>query len=234
MVFSSHILILLFFVRTFAVQTVAISSESMEDNLLVGDHILVDVVHSRKGSNMLERLLLPPRRLRRGMVVAFIPPNRKDRFFVKRIVGLPGEEIEFRGSRVLVNGVMLQEDYLSSRTRNDERHGFPRYRVPSGHFFCLGDNRSASNDSRYWGPLPRENIIGIPWRVYWSFRSKPDTYSCAGFVQHLRRMADYLTGFLHKTRWSRTYRRIQPDPDQSIFTVRMNLETNTAMTNNEK
>lgn len=206
-----YLLLFLFFVRTFVCQTMAVSSASMKNNLMVGDHVLVNMVHSRNGRNAIERLLMPPRTLCRGMVVAFHPPGPGNRVFVKRIIGLPGEEIRIQGGQVRVNGIRLKETYLAA-SGSPGRTGNSIYcRVPEDHYYCLGDNRTVSNDSRFWGPLPRENIVGIPWRIYWSFQSRAETYDCSGFFASMQRFVSYVTGFLYKTRWQRTYRRIQPN-----------------------
>ncbi|MDY0297027.1 MAG: signal peptidase I [Acidobacteriota bacterium] len=208
-ILALHLLLLLFFCRTFVFQTLAVSSASMQDSLMVGDHVVVDMVRSRCGWNAIERIFLPTRPIIRGMIVVFHPPDSDERVFVKRVIGLPGDTIRMSAGRLNINGKPLRESYLACGIPQIAGNDDYACRVPPAHYFCLGDNRADSNDSRYWGFLPRRNIIGIPWRIYWSFRSTPETYACSGFAQHMQRFFDYVRGFLFRTRWKRTCRRVQ-------------------------
>lgn len=201
---------------------------------MVGDHVLVDMVFFRAGETAVERIFFPPRRLCRGDIISFHPPGSEDLVFIKRIIGLPGDSIRIRGGRVWVNNVLLNENYLNREIAAKPLYGSQLFSIPRDHVFCLGDNRSASNDSRYWGPLPIENIIGKPWRIYWSFDSNPANYAAAGLPQQMRRLFLYAAGFVGKTRWERTCRRIQPIDFQGIPAERINLKTSTAMTKREK
>lgn len=209
---AAHILVVIFFLRTFVIGMYTIPSESMKNNLLVGDHVLVDLVSHRQPRNGLERILFPDTKLRRGMVIAFHPPGSPNAVFVKRLVALPGDRVGIRNDHLILNGKFVREPYVLDHRDNDcDRVGvsIPEKRIPPNYLYCLGDNRLKSNDSRYWGVLPRKNIIGIPWRIIWSIRSEPGDYKASGFLDYMNRMATYAINFLFRTRWVRTTRRIQ-------------------------
>jgi signal peptidase I len=170
--------ILALFIRTFVVQAFKIPTGSMEPNLLVGDHLLVNKFVFAPAATGLERTLLPMRHIRRGDVVVFKYPEEPDRDFIKRVIGLPGETIEVRDRRVLVNGTAIEEPYahyLFPALSGGESVGFDarqRYgpvTVPEGHYFMMGDNRDNSQDSRYWGFLPQHYVKGRALMIYWSF-----------------------------------------------------------------
>ena len=109
----------------------------------------------------------------RGDIVVFETPDRAVRVcesgfsttFVKRLIGLPGDIWEERNGVVFINGRRLAEPYLDPAQRDTQ--SFPRRRIPAGHYFMMGDNRSASCDSRRWGPVPRDNLIGEVFAIYW-------------------------------------------------------------------
>lgn len=102
----------------------------------------------------------------RGDVIVFDPPNESDKPYIKRIIGLPGEEITFGDGRVFVDGELLAEDYINDRTRCGQRDTCDVV-VPEDSVYVLGDNRGNSSDSRVFGPVPIENIIGKAWLSYW-------------------------------------------------------------------
>jgi signal peptidase I len=114
----------------------------------------------------------------RGDVIVFNPPNGSDKPYIKRIIGLPGEEITFSDGHVDVNGQPLEEDYIQDRTRCG-RADTCDVVVPPGSVFVLGDHRSNSSDSRVFGPVPIENIVGKAWISYWPPQD-------VGFVPHER------------------------------------------------
>ncbi len=169
------------FLRTFVVQAFQIPSVSMEPSLLVGDRLFVDKLVYSPSFGALEQVLLAKRPVARGDVVVFKAPGDPARNFVKRVVALPGETVELRGRRVLVDGRPLEEPYA--------RFGAPEappdhpdfdlaweraledwgpQQVPREQLFVLGDNRERSNDSRSWGFLPRDRIEGQALMIYWS------------------------------------------------------------------
>jgi signal peptidase I len=183
------------FVITFIVQAFQIPSESMENTLLIGDYLLVD--KTRYGGGALWDAVMPYRNVRRGDIIVFHYPVNPAQHFVKRVLGVPGDRIKLVNKQVFINGASLKEPYVrySSSIHDMYRDEFPRLDipvpglegrwwlemkklvedgqliVPEGYYFVLGDNRDESLDSRYWGFVPRENIIGRPLLIYWSVRS---------------------------------------------------------------
>lgn len=188
-----EIIIFAAFLVTFVVQPFRIPSGSMEPTLRVGDFLLVDKQSYAPGGE-LDRLLLPPARVERGDLMVFHYPVEPWLRLVKRVVGLPGDRIRMRGGRVLVNGRILEEPYAfySPSRPNGFRDDFPSLLeadpnvdlrwwihlrssvedrdiiVPADSYFVLGDNRNDSEDSRYWGFVPRSAIVGRPLLVYFT------------------------------------------------------------------
>lgn len=222
------------FAITFALQAFQIPSPSMENTLMVGDYLLVDKVHfAREGFwNKVE----PYSAVRRGDIVVFRYPVNPQQHFVKRVVGIPGDHIRLVEKRLFVNGSLIRENYVIHRdsTVNEYRDNFPELRrpeyevypkwtrqmqqlvrngeltVPADSYFVMGDNRDNSEDSRYWGFVPRENIIGRPLLIYWSLRQddqidgmEAPKESLGGRLLHFA----YVIGHFHQiTRWDRTFR----------------------------
>jgi signal peptidase I len=183
--------ILALFIRTFVVQAFKIPTGSMEPNLLVGDHLLVNKFVFAPTVSGLERTLLPMRPIVRGDVVVFKFPEDPERDFIKRIVGLPGETIEVRGTQVLVNGTavaqpfahfLLPHDPAAPLGEGDPREHYGPVTVPAGHYFAMGDNRDNSQDSRYWGFLPGHYVKGRALMIYWSFDDAPSASGVAKLV----------------------------------------------------
>jgi len=170
--------ILALFVRTFVVQAFKIPTGSMENNLLIGDHLLVNKFVFAPAATALEDALLPIDPIERGDIIVFKYPEDPERDFIKRTIGLPGETIELRNKKVFVNGTALDEPYVQYLwTPSDEegtfdfdvRMTYGPVTVPEGQYFMMGDNRDNSQDSRYWGFLPRDYIKGKALFVYFSF-----------------------------------------------------------------
>ena len=167
--------ILALFVRTFDFQAFKIPSGSMEPNLLIGDHLLVNKMVFGPTGSSLERMVMPVRSVVRGDVLVFKYPEEPTRDFIKRVVGLPGETLELKGTQVYINGQPLSEPYaLYQRLPDmllpgDVRRAYGPVTIPEGHYFMMGDNRDDSQDSRYWGFLPAGHIKGRALFVYWSF-----------------------------------------------------------------
>jgi signal peptidase I len=224
---------------TFIVQAVKVPTSSMQNTILVGDHLLVNKFIFAPGPYL---PFLPQREIRRGDIIVFkYPGNKEDperdrdpnntpftTNYVKRVVGLPDEEIEVRGTTVYINGAPLKEHIVPVVNESEKaplqpvadaeqegqsgdgshtvyyQHMFDRSladfrfavnkptRIPSNHYFVMGDNRDNSSDSRAWGFVPRELIVGRALFVYWSYdESAPST----GF---------FITDFITNTRWGRT------------------------------
>ena len=210
--------ILATFIRTFVVQAFKIPTGSMENNLLIGDHLLVNKVVYSPSLGRLENGTMAKKPIQRGHVVVFKYPEDPARDFIKRVIGLPGETIEIRAKRVYINGQPLEEPYvhflepplrpedpeygIRSDGRGDD-YG-PRT-VPEGQLFVMGDNRDNSKDSRYWGFLPADQVKGRALMVYWSYEASREEYHRTGFVDWTR---DTLSAF-GKTRWRRFFHLIQ-------------------------
>jgi signal peptidase I len=170
--------ILALFVRTFIVQAFKIPTGSMENNLLIGDHLLVNKFVFAPTLRRVENSLLPIDPIRRGDIIVFKYPEEPERDFIKRVIGLPGETLELKKKRVYINGMQLDEPYVHYLVPPDEESGagdfdvrvqYGPVTVPAGHYFMMGDNRDNSQDSRYWGFMPQEYIKGKALFVYFSF-----------------------------------------------------------------
>lgn len=223
-------IILLLFGTTTLVQAFVIPTGSMEDTLLVGDHLLVDkLAYAPAGS--ITRNLLPYEDVHRGDIIVFrYPINIKDTF-VKRAIGVAGDHIKLVNKKVYLNGHMLNEPYVVHKTEyiDSYRDNFPgdpnvplyppaqtmlkdnvengEVVVPKGFYFAMGDNRDSSLDSRYWGFVPRENIIGKPLIIYWSYDAPTEQLASPNIG--LEHIFDVATHFFTKTRWNRTFNLIR-------------------------
>jgi signal peptidase I len=189
--------ILALFVRTFVVQAFKIPTGSMENNLLIGDHLLVNKFVFAPTLNSLERQLLPIDPVRRGDILVFKFPQDPERDFIKRVTGLPGETLEVRNKKVFINGKPLDEPYVhfifppEERAPGDvnfdfsEKSDYGPVTVPDRHYFMMGDNRDNSEDSRYWGFMPADYIKGKALFVYFSF-ADPDERESGGLFSSVR------------------------------------------------
>jgi signal peptidase I len=204
--------ILALFIRTFVVQAFKIPTGSMEPNLLVGDHLLVNKFVFGPRAATLERVLLPMRDIRRGDVVVFKFPEEPERDFIKRVVGLPGDTMEMRQRQVFINGSKLDEPYAhylfpqgegDEATHFDVRERYGPVTVPADHYFMMGDNRDNSQDSRYWGFLPAHYVKGRALMIYWSFDS-PAGEQPSG----LGGLVSSLGSIFTATRWNRLLHQI--------------------------
>jgi signal peptidase I len=209
--------ILALFVRTWVVQAFKIPTGSMENNLLIGDHLLVNKFLFAPTAAGVERALLPVRDIRRGDVVVFKYPDEPERDFIKRVIGLPGETLELRNKKVYVNGQPLDEPYVhflepasasQEVTSFDVRERYGPVHVPDSQYFVMGDNRDNSQDSRYWGFLPRHYIKGKALMIYWSYESEREDYLDEGASATVKRLFSVVTHFFTKTRWERLFHQI--------------------------
>lgn len=227
--------ILALFGTTFIVQAFKIPTESMENNLLVGDHLLVNKFAFGARGSMLDAIL-PLRDIHRGDVIVFKYPNELSKNFVKRAIGLPGDHIRTVDRQVFVNGQPLNEPYKVHKeirgTFGDPRDNFPPKDrespifsgggdplwfnkfiegddvvVPPGNYFAMGDNRDNSLDSRYWGFVSRDLIVGKALVIYWSYDTpSQDSVEPRG---NTSQMFELFTNFFQKTRWNRELRLIR-------------------------
>ncbi len=211
------------FLQAFIVQAFQIPSSSMEDNLLVGDHLLVNkCVFSDFGAGSILSKVLPFREPKRGDVVVFKFPEEPTKDFVKRVIGLPGDTVEIRSKQVYINGQKLQENYkihkdghiyspmdFSTRPEAMIRDNLGLIKVPADHLFVMGDNRDNSMDSRYWGFLPRANLKGKPLIIYWSYAADKEEYATVEYGNRIKNIIMTVINFIPKTRWSRFFRIIR-------------------------
>ena len=213
--------ILALFIRTFVVQAFKIPTGSMEENLLIGDHLLVNKFVLAPTTSPGTAPFLPVGTIGRGDVIVFKYPEEPDRDFIKRVIGLPGETIEVREKKVYVNGTPLNEPYahyldpvsslsdLHEVTSFDVREKYGPVTVPPDHFFVMGDNRDNSQDSRYWGFLPRNYVKGRALVIYWSYEAGPDDYRRqAGPLGAVKAIGSVFVHFFTGTRWERMFRQI--------------------------
>jgi signal peptidase I len=219
-------ILLLLFGTTTLVQAFVIPTGSMEDTLLIGDHLLVDkLAYAPYGA--ISKHLLPYTDVKRGDIIVFRYPVDIRQTFVKRVIGVPGDRIKLVNKQVYLNGKALNEPYKYHKTEyidsyRDNFPGDPNTRladsglemlakhvdkgevvVPDNCFFAMGDNRDSSLDSRYWGFVPRENIIGKPLIIYWSYDAP--TEALASPTISFDHLMDLAQNFFTKTRWKRTF-----------------------------
>jgi signal peptidase I len=223
------------FVITFVIQAFQIPSESMENTLLIGDYLLVDKVHFGHGG--IWGHIEPYTRIRRGDIIVFRYPVNPVQHFVKRVIGIPGDRIRLVDKQVFVNGIPLREPYViyKSRVHDSYRDDFPNpdrisysveagwwlemrklvkngeLLVPPGEYFVLGDNRDESLDSRYWGFVPVENVIGRPLVIYWSVQKpeRVDPVSTDTTGDKLWQFTYIVSHLFQDTRWDRTLRLVK-------------------------
>ena len=227
-----NILILLFGITT-VVQAFVVPSGSMENTVLIGDHLFVDkLCYAPAGS--FTRHLLPYQDVKRGDIIVFRYPVDIRQNYVKRVIGVPGDRLRIVNKQVYVNGKALIEPYkvhirnwfdpfADNFPSNPNVRIFPSGQqmlsenvvdgelvVPPGKYFAMGDNRDNSEDSRYWGFVPRENIIGKPVIIWWSYDAPTEKLASGNIdIDHL---TDIFTNFFTKTRWRRMFRLVRGYP----------------------
>ncbi len=180
----------------------------MESNLLIGDHLLVNKFVYGLNSGFLSKLL-PCKEPKRGDVIVFKYPNSPEVAYVKRLIGMPGDRIELIGHTLTVNGQALKEDYTQYIEPESINGHFGPYEVPQGQYFAMGDNRDNSQDSRFWGSVPRDYLLGRALVIYWSFETPRDEYLQTSLPDRMKQFADVFLNFFTKTRWRRTFRIIR-------------------------
>jgi signal peptidase I len=218
------------FIITFVVQAFEIPSSSMENTLLIGDHVFVNRIQFAPKSSWVGPLL-PYRDVRFRDIVVFLSPAEPGLYVVKRIIGLPGDRIHLRNGVVYRNGEALEEPYVlhDRDTMDPYRNNFPAVPptddpnvypnwmvdlqsyihgddivVPPDHYFAMGDHRGVSLDSRYWGFIPKGNIIGRPMFIYWSFETPDDQYRKTAWGDRILFLGKVVLHFFDETRWKRT------------------------------
>jgi signal peptidase I len=226
-------ILLLLFGTTNLVQAFVIPTGSMEDTLLIGDHLLVDKL-AYAPSGPVSKYVLPYSEPKRGDIIVFRYPVDINQTFVKRCIGVPGDRIRLINKQLILNGHPVNEPYVYHKDSliDPYRDNFPgapntylagsgldmlenhvvnsELVVPPGYYFAMGDNRDKSLDSRYWGFVPRGNIIGKPLIIYWSYDASTEALSKPMIsIDHL---LDLVQHFPSKTRWRRTFRLIHGYP----------------------
>ena len=228
--------ILALFGTSFIVQAFKIPSPSMEPTLLVGDHLLVNkFIFGGRGGPL--DSILPYRAIARGDIIVFKFPFADHTHYVKRIIGLPGDRVRIVDQQVLINGRPLAEPYavhvpgaadpfgdnfppttvyipagtpLQPEWRQEILHHVKGedLEVPPGKYFVMGDNRDRSWDSRYWGLVDRDAVMGRPMVVYWSIESTTEDYADRSLFGRLSGLGDAILHLPAKTRWSRMLRTV--------------------------
>jgi len=223
--------ILALFGTSFIVQAFKIPSASMETTLLIGDHLLVNKFIFGGQGSWYEKLL-PYRTLQRGDIIVFKFPYQDHQHFVKRIIGLPGDRLRLEDQRVFINGKPLNEPYVvhdaaagydplnytfppkgsqlyTTPVQPEWAHEIQKYVkgneivVPPDKYFAMGDNRDHSLDSRYWGFVDRNAIMGRPFLIYWSVEASSSDYGQNTFWQRLAGIFETVFHLPTRTRWSR-------------------------------
>jgi signal peptidase I len=213
--------IYVFFVITFIAQSFLIPTSSMEDTLLVGDHLFVNKFIYGDTYFSWEKKILPIKDVDRKDIVVFRFPEDPQKDFVKRVIGKSGERISIRDKKLFINEKPLKENYVYHKdptiyTKDNtfimdyiKRDNYVINYIPKGYFFVMGDNRDNSYDSRYWGPLKKSYIKGRPWIVYWSYKAEKGQYLVKGAGNQIKNMINSLLHIFTKTRWKRTLKLIR-------------------------
>ena len=205
---AAQILVLLFATAMVA-QPYVIPTPSMTGSLLVGDHLIVDkLAYAPAGE--ISRYLLPYMDVERGDIVVFHYPLDISENYVKRVIGVPGDRIRIVDRQLYRNGQAVDEPYKTHQRDYSIPilDNFNEVMVPEGHYFVMGDNRDNSEDSRVWGFVPRQNIIGKPVLIWWSYDAATERLVDGNVnPEHL---LDIALNFFSKTRWERTFRLIRP------------------------
>lgn len=258
-----EVMVFVFFINTFLLQSQAIPTPSMVDTMLIGDHLLVNKAAHSPHFGTWDSFMFPPSEIKRGSIITFKGPTEMEKDYVKRVIALPGDTIRIVDKNVYINGRAKEEPYLyfenGFRLKPGDRFPLDRpriidalgntsylpfymqgsdghidrektvalcekfkdsviidknsgkrvFKVPKGHYFCMGDNRDNSYDSRFWGPVPESYILGKPWRIYWSFESTTEEYLTEGLWYKIKDIVLTFSRFFSKTRWNRTFKKFE-------------------------
>jgi signal peptidase I len=228
-------ILLALFGTTFIVQAFKIPSQSMEPTLLVGDHLLVNKFVF-EGTGAWYEKLLPYRSVQRGDIIVFKFPFDDHPHYVKRVIGIPGDHIRISSEQVYVNGSKLSEPYVVHDPSAEDpfTYNYPpastysmgiglrsewadqisnyvhdgEIVVPPNHYFVMGDNRDRSWDSRYWGFVDHDSIMGRPILIYWSVEATSDDYDDRSLGGTARGIEETLLHLSSRTRWHRMLREV--------------------------
>jgi signal peptidase I, bacterial type len=225
------VLVVGLFIITFNIQAFEIPSSSMENTLLIGDHVFVDRITIAPTTHWAPFVHYRP--IRHGDIIVFLSPQTPGLYVVKRVMGIPGDRLHLRGGVVYRNGEPLKEPYVihtensyvpyrdnfpsvpASESNAEVSAGWPAMVgimkegedlvVPPDSYFGMGDNRDVSYDSRYWGFIPKENIIGRPLFVYWSFETPEDQWKQTEIGERAKFIGHVVVHFFDQTRWGRMF-----------------------------
>ena len=227
-----------FFILTFIFQNFAIPSASMASTLLVGDHVLVERASLAPSTSWAPFLPYRDVHRGEPIVFykPVLEPDGQELILVKRVIGVPGDRIHLRHGIVYLNGVAQNESTavkITSANYNSYRDDFPSIPsasvpgvtaewsldlpthiqgedlvVPPDSFFVMGDNRPNSLDGRYWGLVPRANLIGHPLFIYWSFKTPDDQVDKTSLAEETSFTLHQITHFFDETRWNRNFKAV--------------------------
>ena len=191
-------------IQSSLVQARVIPSGSMENTLLIGDHLLVSRFGYDAGVPLTSVHMSLWKDPQRQLVIVFHPPIPGANDYIKRVIGVPGDKLEIRRGAVWINGKILAEPYVTFPMNPNETYPNQSVTVPPGNYFVMGDNRGNSYDSRYWGFVPRENIIGTPMFIYMSVEATEEAWQ-PGHLQE--RFLAYANALVRPrlVRWKRLF-----------------------------
>ena len=223
--------LILLFGTTTLLQAYVVPTGSMTGTVLVGDHVIVDKLAYAPAGSLTGRLL-PYQDVWRGDIIVFRYPLNVRENYVKRVIGVPGDRIRLENKQLILNGARTPEPYIRTDGSFNSRYlnNFPtepdividaramemlkqhvrdgELLVPPGHYFAMGDNRDNSADSRFWGLVPRENIIGKPVFIFWSYDAPTEQLS--GGLLNPSHAIDVAQHLFTRTRWNRTFKLVRP------------------------
>jgi len=184
------------------VQARVIPSASMENTVLIGDHLIVSRIGYDIGIPFTPWHHPLWRNPHRQQIIVFRAPLPGTPDYIKRVIGTPGDQLEIRGGVVYINGKPLAEPYRNGPP--NDMDNFAPVQIPAGKYFMMGDNRDDSYDSRYWGYVPRENILGTPLFIYMSIDAPEEVWEPGHIFE---RLETYLRVFIHpgEVRWRRLF-----------------------------
>jgi signal peptidase I len=198
------VILAFFFIEGTLVQARVIPSGSMENTVLIGDHLIVSRIGYSAGVPFTALSVPLWREPKRRQIIVFRAPLPQEGYpdFIKRVIGVPGDTLEIRAGVVYANGKALSEPYRMSPPNPAEFRG--PWHVPPNSYFVMGDNRENSYDSRYWGFVPRANLIGVPVMIYMSINAPEEVWD-PGHIGE--RFETYLRVFIHpsEVRWKRLF-----------------------------
>ena len=230
------VLVGVFCIRTFIAEATVIPTGSMEQTILIGDHVFLNKLLYGPRLPYTSLRIPPLRTVHQQDIIAFRYPRNPSVMFVKRVIAVGGDVLRVEDRKVFVNGKPLNEPYVQFQYSSTLplRDNFPPpinaldtlpaawgldpawsrempnfiredgLHVPQGYLFCMGDNRDNSLDSRFWGFVPEENVVGEPLFVYWSYDAPSRDWTSEELASRLRFDASIVWNFFTKTRWSRT------------------------------